>query len=68
MKPAMVTHRGETFVTLRSTTDRPAEIQEALAVRDVQHVYKGDQNQAWDAVLANHCLSRAVGDLSLIHI
>ncbi len=62
MKPAAVINRGDQFVTLRATTDRPAEIQEALAIRDVQHVYKGDQNQAWDAVLANHCLSRAVGD------
>lgn len=62
MKPASIINRGENFVTLRSTTDRPAEIQEALAVRDVQHVMKGDQNQAWDAVLANHCLARAVGD------
>ncbi|HTE16911.1 MAG TPA: hypothetical protein VK689_00850, partial [Armatimonadota bacterium] len=62
MKPASVINHGENFVTLRATTDRPAEIQEALAARDVQHVFKGDQNQAWDAVLANHCLSRAVGD------
>lgn len=61
MKPAAVINQGENFVTLRATTDRPAEIQEALVVRDVQHVYKGDQNQAWDAVLANHCLARAVG-------
>lgn len=62
MKPAAVINRGENFVTLRATTDRPAEIQEALATRDVQHVFKGDQNQVWDAVLANHCLARAVGD------
>src|SRR5687768_15706139 len=62
MKPASVINQGEDFVTLRATTDRPAEIQEALATRDVQHVFKGDQNQAWDAVLANHCLARAVGD------
>ncbi|MGV3721759.1 MAG: hypothetical protein ACO1SX_12680 [Actinomycetota bacterium] len=62
MKPASVINQGDSFVTLRATTDRPAEIREALAARDVQHVYKGDQNQAWDAVLANHCLSRAVGD------
>jgi hypothetical protein len=62
MKPASVINQGDHFVTLRATTDRPDEIREALAARDVQHVYKGDQNQAWDAVLANHCLSRAVGD------
>lgn len=62
MKPAAVINRGDHFVTLRATTDRPVEIQEALAARDVQHVFKGDQNQAWDAVLANHCLARAVGD------
>lgn len=62
MKPASVINQGDSFVTLRATTDRPAEIREALAARDVLHVYKGDQNQAWDAVLANHCLSRAVGD------
>lgn len=62
MKPAAVINGGDHFVTLRVTTDRPAEIQEALLARDVQHVFKGDQNQAWDAVLANHCLSRAVGD------
>ena len=62
MKPAAVINQGEQFVTLRVTTDRPAEIQEALLTRDVQHVYKGDQNQAWDAVLANHCLARALGD------
>ena len=52
MKPASVINQGDDFVTLRATTDRPAEIQEALATRDVQHVFKGDQNQAWDAVLA----------------
>jgi hypothetical protein len=62
MKPATVINRGPDFVTLRATTDRPSEIQEALAARDIQHVFKGDQNQAWDAVLANHCLSKAVGD------
>lgn len=62
MKPASIINRGDNFVTLRSTTDRPAEIREALATREVQHVMKGDQNQAWDAVLANHCLARAVGD------
>lgn len=62
MKPAAVINRGSNFVTLRATTDRPAEIREALAARDVQEVFKGDQNQAWDAVLANHCLARAVGD------
>jgi hypothetical protein len=61
MKPAAVINQGDHFVTLRATTDRPAEIQEALATRDVQHVFKGDQNQAWDAVLANHCLDKAVG-------
>jgi hypothetical protein len=62
MKPASIINRGESFVTLRATTDTPGEIQEALAARDVQHLFKGDQNQAWDAVLANHCLARAVGD------
>lgn len=62
MKPASVINRGANFVTLRATTDRPAEIQQALAARGVRHVFKGDQNQGWDAVLANHCLARAVGD------
>src|SRR5205085_8140370 len=62
MKPASAINRGAGFVTLRVTTDRPSEIREALAARDVQHVFKGDQNQAWDAVLANHCLARAVGE------
>ncbi|MCC2669952.1 MAG: hypothetical protein K0Q72_2423 [Armatimonadetes bacterium] len=62
MKPASVINQGDHFVTLRATTDRPAEIREALAARDVLHVFKGDQNQAWDAVIANHCLARAVGD------
>src|SRR5512138_399154 len=62
MKPAFVINRGETFVTLRATTDRPDEIREAIATREVFHVFKGDQNQAWDAVLANHCLARAIGD------
>ena len=62
MKPASAINRGAGFVTLRVTTDRPAEIREALAARDVQRVFKGDQNQAWDAVLANHCLARAVGE------
>ncbi|HEU4754373.1 MAG TPA: hypothetical protein VFU47_14795 [Armatimonadota bacterium] len=62
MKPVSVINHGDDFVTLRATTDRPGEIQEALAAREVQHVFKGDQNQAWDAILANHCLSRAVGD------
>jgi len=64
MKPASVINRGENFVTLRATTDRPEELREALAQRDVLHVFKGDQNQGWDAVLANHCLRRAVGDES----
>ena len=32
MKPAAVINQGEHFVTLRVTTDRPAEIQEALHV------------------------------------
>jgi hypothetical protein len=62
MKPAEVINSGEGFVTLRVTTEHPSEIREALAARDVQHVYKGDQNQAWDAVLTNHCLWRALGD------
>lgn len=62
MKPAAVINQGDSFVTLRATTESPAEIREALQARDVQHVFKGDQNQAWDAVLANHCLARAVGD------
>lgn len=62
MKPAAVINQGDGFVTLRATTESPAEIREALQARDVQHVFKGDQNQAWDAVLANHCLARAVGD------
>lgn len=60
VKPIKVINHGEQFVTLRATTDRPAEIREALAARDVQLIYKGDQNQAWDAVLSNHCLSRAL--------
>lgn len=60
MKPVTIINRGDEFVTLRATTDRPAEIREALAARDVQQVYKGDQNQAWDAVLSNHCLARAL--------
>lgn len=62
MKPAAIINRGPDFVTLRATTECPAELREALAARDVQHVFKGDQNQAWDAVVANHCLARAVGD------
>lgn len=62
MKPAAVINRGDHFVTLRATTESPAEIREALLARDVQHVFKGDQNQAWDAILANHCLSRALKD------
>lgn len=62
MKPASVINRGANFVTLRATTDRPAEIQQALAAWGVRNVFKGDQNQGWDAVLANHCLARAVGE------
>ena len=62
MKPVTVINQGPGFVTLRATTDRPAEIQEALAEREIQQVFKGDQNQAWDAILANHCLARAVGE------
>ncbi len=62
MKPAQVINRGDTFRTLRVTTESPIEIREALAAREVSHVFKGDQNQAWDAVLANHCLARAVGE------
>ena len=59
MKPASPINQGTGFVTLRVTTDRPAEIREALAARDVQHVFKGDQNQAWDAVLEGLALFRA---------
>ena len=62
MKPASVIRAGDDFVTLRSTTDEPVEIREALEAHEILDVYKGDQNQAWDAVLANHCLARALGD------
>ena len=62
MKPASVIRSGADFVTLRASTDEPQEIRAALDLHEILDVYKGDQNQAWDAVLANHCLARAVGD------
>ena len=62
MKPAAVVRQGSCFVTHRATTDEPREIQGELHARGIHAVYKGDQNQAWDAVLTNHCLARAVGE------
>ncbi|MBI3910563.1 MAG: hypothetical protein HY320_06465 [Armatimonadetes bacterium] len=62
MKPAAVVRQGRCFVTRRATTDEPREIQGELHAQGITHVFKGDQNQAWDAVLANHCLARAVAD------
>ena len=62
MKPISIINQGEDFLTLRVTTDRPREIRDALETREVQHILKGDQNQAWDAVIANHCLNRALED------
>jgi hypothetical protein len=61
MKPRALVHEGDRWATWRTTTDRPEEIRGALEARGIAEVYKGDQNQAWDAVLANHCLLRAVG-------
>ncbi len=62
MKPRALVRESARWRVWRTTTDRPAEIREALTARGIDEVYKGDQNQAWDAVLSNHCLLRAVGD------
>jgi hypothetical protein len=60
MKPRAQVHSGDRWTTWRATTDRPEEIRGALRERNVTRVYKGDQNQVWDAVVGNHCLLRAV--------
>src|SRR5436305_5290113 len=68
MKPKTHVHQAGQWALWRSTTDRPEEIRGALRSGRISEVYKGDQNQAWDAVLANHCLLRAVGDAADVRL
>ena len=56
-------NEGPGFVTLRRPAQDAREVAAALRERRTRRVYKGDQNQFWDALLANECLRRAVVDL-----
>jgi hypothetical protein len=57
-----VINEGPGFVTLRRPTAEAAEVARHLRERGTRRVFKGDQNQFWDALVANECLRRAVSD------
>jgi hypothetical protein len=61
MKSAEVINQGDSFVTVSKSAESAAEVAPVLARQGVRRVYKGDQNQLWDAVLTNQCLVHAVG-------
>src|SRR5437899_6185115 len=63
MQSASVINEGPDFLTLRKSTRDPEEIAATLTRRGVRRVFKGDQNQLWDAVLTNQCLRRTVRDV-----
>jgi len=63
MNSDSVINEGPEFLTLRKTTDDPAELAATLRRRGVRRVFKGDQNQLWDAVLTNQCLRHSVRDV-----
>src|SRR5437870_2729220 len=62
MQNASVINKGDRFVTLRQPARDSAEVAQHLRERGTRRVFKGDQNQFWDALLANECLRRAVVD------
>jgi hypothetical protein len=62
MENASVINEGDAFVTLRRPAPDAAEVSRHLRARGTRRVFKGDQNQFWDALLTNECLRRAVGD------
>jgi hypothetical protein len=57
---ASVINEGDCFVTLRRLAENAAEVDRCLRERGTRRVFKGDQNQFWDALVANECLRRAV--------
>jgi hypothetical protein len=62
MSDAAVINEGDHFLTLRRPARDAAEVAHHLRERGTRRVYKGDQNQFWDALVANECLRRAVAD------
>jgi len=62
MDTPSVINKGERFVTLRQPARDCAEVARHLRERGTRCVFKGGQNQFWDALLANECLRRAVAD------
>src|SRR5690242_2380020 len=62
MNSAAVINEGPDFLTLRKSTHDLSEVAATLQRRGVRQVFKGDQNQLWDAVLTNQCLRRAIRD------
>lgn len=62
MNSAAVINEGEHFVTLRQPARDAREVAHHLRERGTRRVYKGDQNQFWDALVANECLRRAVAE------
>lgn len=60
MEKASLINEGDSFVTLRRSARDAAEVGRCLRARGTRRVFKGDQNQFWDALVANECLRRAV--------
>lgn len=58
-----VINRGEGFVTVRDRGRSATEMADLLGRHGVRRIYKGDQNQLWDAVIANQCLARATAGI-----
>jgi hypothetical protein len=61
VQDASVINEGRGFVTLRRAADGAA-VARHLEERGTRRVFKGDQNQFWDSLVANQCLRRAAGD------
>jgi hypothetical protein len=57
---ASVINEGDSFVTLRRLAQSAEEVDRCLRERGTRRVFKGDQNQFWDALVTNECLRRAV--------
>jgi hypothetical protein len=62
MRSAEVINQGDQFVTVSKTAESGTEAARVLENQGIRRVFKGDQNQLWDAVLANQCLVRAFSD------
>jgi hypothetical protein len=58
-----IINQGEGFVTIRESGQSAAELADLLRRQGIRQVYKGDQNQLWDAVIANQCLASATEGL-----